>query len=137
MKRIAATLALLLTTACASTSMTSNDTSSGSVPAGLTANVRNAPDYIALSAPDQVRSWDFGNAIGVRAFHVRGTMTTRGFVPAGELQGNGKFCAEGRDWLSLSDLRVYSSEKTPVAPYILGCASASGFQPASRAIVTQ
>ena len=137
MKRIATVLALLLTAACSSTSMTSNDTTSGRVPAGITTNVRNAPDYIALSAPDQVRSWDFGNAIGVRSFHVRGTMTNRGFVPAGELQGNGKFCTDGRDWLSLSNLRVHSSDKTPVAPYILGCASGSGFQPASRAIVTQ
>ena len=137
MKRTAASLTLLLTVACASAPMTSNNSASGGVSTGITTNVRNAPDYIALSAPDQVRSWDFGNAIGVRAFHVRGTMTTRGFVPAGEIQGNGKFCTDGRDWLSLSDLRVRSSDQTPVAPYILGCASGSGFQPASRTIVTQ
>jgi hypothetical protein len=137
MKRTAAALALLLTVACASTPMTSNDTTGGGVSAGITTNVRNAPDYIVLSAPSQVRSWDFGNAIGVRAFHVRGTMTTRGFIPAGEIQGNGKLCTDGRDWLSLSDLRVHSADKTPVAPYILGCASGSGFVPASRAIVTQ
>jgi hypothetical protein len=137
MKRIAAVMTLILTTACASSPMTSNDADAAGVSAGVTANIRNAPDYIALSAPNQVRAWDFGDALGVRGFHVRGTMTTRGFAPIGNIQGNGKFCSDGQDWLSLSDLRVYSADKTPVAPYIRGCASGSGFQPASREIVTQ
>ena len=136
MKRTAVLLTLLMTTACASSPMTSND-GAGGASAGATANVRNAPDYIALSAPNQVRSWDFGDALGVRGFHVRGTMTTRGFAPIGNIQGNGKFCSDGREWLSLTDLRVYTTDKTPVAPYIRGCASGSSFLPASREIVTQ
>ena len=136
MKRTAALLALLFTVACASTPMTSSETGGGNLSASTT-SLRNAPDYIVLSAPAQVRSWDYGNAVGVRGFHVRGTMTTRGFAPVGQIQGNGRFCADGREWLSLSDLRVYSADKTPVAPYILGCASGSSFQPASREIVTQ
>ena len=137
MKRTAVVLALLMTTACASNSMTSNEASAGEASTRVTASIRNAPDYIALSAPNQVRAWDFGDALGVRGFHVRGTMTTRGFAPVGNIQGNGRFCSDGREWLSLADLRVYGADKTPVAPYILGCASGSSFQPASREIVTQ
>ena len=140
-KRTAVALGLLvLTVACASNPMTSSSETSGLAAAPVLAtNPKNAPDYILLSAPNQVRAYDFANAIGVRGFHVRGTMTSRGFVAAGEIQGNGKFCADGQDWYSLSDLTVHkaSEGKTPVAPYILGCANGSVFQPASRSIVTQ
>jgi len=135
MKRTIATLALVLTAACASTPMTSNESAGGALRA---VSAKDAPDYILLSEPNQIRSYDFSNAVGVKGFHVRGTMTNVGFMPAGDIQGNGKTC-EGQDWLSLKDLRVYKAAdgKTPVAPYVLGCATASGFQPASRAIVAQ
>ena len=136
MKRTIATLALVLTAACASSPMTSsNETSGGALRA---VSVKDAPDYILLSEPNQIRTYDFSNAIGVKGFHVRGTSTSVGFMPAGDIQGNGKTC-EGQDWLSLRDLRVYkaSEGKTPVAPYILGCATSSGFQPASRTVVAQ
>ena len=138
-KRSAAALALVLTVACASTPMTSSSESAGAGGAVISTSVKNSPDYILLTAPNQVRTYDFANAVGVRGLHVRGTMTSRGFMPAGEIQGNGSFCADGQDWLSLRDLTVYkaSDGKTPVAPYILGCAKGSTFQPASRSIVTQ
>ena len=137
MKAIAVSLSLaaLLNIGCASTPMTSNDTAASGVSPVVTTSLRDAPDYILLSAPSQVRTWDFSST--VRGLHVRGTMTNRGMIPAGEIQGSGKFCSEGRDWFSLSDLRVHKSDETPVAPYILGCASGTAFQPASRAIVTQ
>ena len=138
-KRTAAAVSLLiLTVACASSPIGSSNESSGGA-ASVTMNVRNAPDYILLSAPNQIRTWDFGTAITPRGLHVRGTMTNLGFQAAGEIQGNGKFCADGRDWLSLRDLSVNtaSSGKTPTAPYILGCVSGSSFQPASRDIVAQ
>jgi hypothetical protein len=137
-KRTAAALALvLIAAACASTPMTSSTAAGGPTTASL-GNVRNSPDYILLSAPEQIRSWDFSSNY-VRGLHVRGTMTNRGFIPAAEILGNGKFCTDGQDWLSLGELKVYkvADGKTPAAPYILGCATTSGFQPASRAIVTQ
>ena len=135
MKRTIATLALVLSAACASTPMTSNETAGGALRA---VSAKDAPDYILLSEPNQIRSYDFSNAVGVKGFHVRGTMTNVGFMPAGDIQGNGKTC-EGQDWLSLRELRVYKAAngKTPVAPYVLGCATASGFQPASRTVVAQ
>ena len=133
-------LALVLAVGCASTA-TNSTTEAGGTPtiAGLTTNPKNAPEYVLLSAPNQVRSYDFSNSIGVRGLHVRGTMTNKGFYPAGEVQGSGKFCADGKDWLSLSELKVHTAAegKAPAAPYILGCASSSGFQPASRTVVAQ
>ncbi len=124
MKTIAACFALLLTAACAS-----------SVPP----EVRNAPDYILLSSPKQIRTYDFASAVEPHGLHVRGTLTSAGFKPAGEIQGNGQFCPAGTDWLSLSDLTVHiaGDGKSPQAPYILGCATKSGFEPASRAVVVQ
>lgn len=137
MKRTATALALLLTVACASTPMTSGSNGTGETRAVVTADIRNAPDYVLLSAPSQIRTWDFGNAVGVRGLHLRGTMTNRGFQAAGEIQGNGKFCTDGQDWLSLNDLKIYtaSSGKTKVAPYVAGCANGNSFQPSSREIV--
>lgn len=138
MKSIAVSLALVLTVACASTPIASTEGAAGSTLPGVTNNAKNAPDYILLSAPGQVRTYDFSNAIGVRGLHIRGTMTNRGFMPAGEIQGNGKFCAEGTDWLSLRDLSAHkATDGAPVAPYVLGCTASSGFQPASRTIVAQ
>jgi len=140
MKTILPALVLLLTAGCASTATNSNrDTGGGPSVAGLTKNPKNAPEYVLLSAPNQVREYDFNNAVGVRGLHVRGTMTNQGFYPAGEIQGAGKFCTEGKDWFSLSELKVHvaSEGKVPAVPYIVGCASSSGFQPASRSVVAQ
>ena len=140
MKTFIPALALLLAFGCSSTA-TNSSSETGGAPAvaGLTFNPKNAPEYILLSSPNQVREYDFSNSIGVRGLHVRGTMTNKGFYPAGEIQGNGKFCTDGKDWLSLSELKVYRADvgKAPTAPYILGCASTSGFQPASRMVVAQ
>jgi hypothetical protein len=134
-KRTAAALAVILSVACASTPMTSSTESAGGALKSTT--LRDAPDYILLSSPTQVRAYDFSN--GVRGLHVRGTLTSAGFVPAGEIQGSGKMCADGKDWLSLRDMTVHKGgdSASPAAPYIMGCATSSGFQPASRQIVAQ
>src|SRR5688572_2729542 len=138
MKRTFAALALLLTVACASTPLTSSSTSGGGAAAPGLPALRNAPDYIVLNAPNQIRTWDFKNPVGVRGLHVRGVATNVGFKAIGEVQGNGTFCADSTHWLSLSDLTVYaSSDKAPKAPYIAGCAAGTGFQPSSRTIVSE
>ena len=136
MKRTAAALALLLMVGCASSSMTSNETT-GSTGTTAKSSGGYARDFIALSTPGDVRMWDLGSGASVGGFYVRGNKTRHGFIPVGEVQGKGNFCADGRDWLSLTDLRVYTADKTPVAPYVLGCVSGNGFRPASREIVTQ
>lgn len=138
-KKSSVALALLLSVACASNPLGSSGGDAGATANSTLPSVRNAPDYLLLASPNQVRTYDFGNSLGVRGLHVRGVMTNRGFMPVGEIQGNGKFCSNGTDWLSLGTLKVHKAEEnqTPVAPYILGCAAGSGFQPASRAIVTE
>src|SRR4051812_18030352 len=90
MKTLVPALALLLAFGCASPPTNNSETGgSSSTVAGLTTNPKNAPEYVLLSAPNQIREYDFGNSLGVRGFHVRGTMTNRGFYPAGEIQGAG------------------------------------------------
>lgn len=138
-RKFAPAAVLLLSVACATSPMTSSS-SSAPVPASTSAisqTASNAPDVVLLSAPGAVREW---NAIDPEyGLHVRGTMTNQGFVPVGGVQGRGKLCADGKDWVSLSDLKIHKASEgtTPVAPYILGCASGYSFTPASREIVTQ
>jgi hypothetical protein len=138
LKNTAAALALVLAVGCASTPLTQDATSgAASIGGGIATNAKEAPEYILLSSPTAVRTYDFGTR--VYDLHVRGTMTNRGFFPAGQIQGNGKFCADGKDWLSLSDMKVHKADSgAPVAPYVLGCANPNGtFSPASRDIVAQ
>jgi len=138
-KQSAAALALLLTVACASTSMnsSSSDTGGGNAKSAVATRSVDAPEYILLQYPSQIRTIDWSKNIS--ALHIKGTLTNRGFYPAGKIEGNGSFCADGKDWLSLADLSVHKAGegKTPAAPYVTGCATASGFQPASRDIVLQ
>ena len=131
-KSLATSLALVLAVGCASVPM-HNGTDTG---AGASTHV-DVANYVLLSSPSAVRDIDFMKP--VRDFNIKGSMTSRGFQPVGKIEGNGSFCAEGKDWLSLSDLTVHkaSDGKAPAAPYVSGCATASGFQPASRDIVTQ
>ena len=131
----AASLILLLTVACATTPMTSSNDVASPAP-GVATKYNDAPLYILLSSPNQVRTVDYSSK--VYGLHLRGTMTNKGFYPAGQIEGKGKFCAEGKDWLSLSEMKVYSADsKAPTAPYILGCSTNGGFQPASREVVLQ
>lgn len=135
-KKTAVALALVLAVGCASSPMTSSSNDSSAALAGVATRAADAPEYILLSAPSQVRNVDYSKSI--YGFHIKGTMTNRGFLPAGTVQGKGTFCAEGKDVLSLIDLKVYKAgAATPAAPYLLGCATDNGFQPASRDIVVQ
>ena len=132
-KQLATSAALLMAMACTSmNSATETGSNGGSVvPKGVAAS-----EFILLSSPAAARAIDI--TMPPQGLHVRGKMTTAGFQPAGEIQGRGKFCADGKDWLSLSDLRLRKAgDGTPVAPYILGCVSGSTFSPASREVVTQ
>ena len=136
-KRTAAALVLLLSVACASSPLSSNSNAGAAGVGGGIPSTKNAPQYLLLSAPTLVREYDFSRQ--VYDFHVRGTMTNKGFYPAGDVQGKGTLCTEGKDWLSFSDLSVHkASDGSPKAPYLLGCLNANGtFTPASRTISIQ
>ena len=142
MKKLAVAIALVLTAACSSTPMNSSSKDSGASTmfgaSTVAAKASDAPNYILFSSPNTVRNNDFSTS--VYGLNLKGTMTNRGFIPAGKIEGRGSFCADGKDWLSLSDLSVHKSAdgKSPAGSYVLGCASASGFTPASRdAVVAQ
>jgi ABC-type phosphate transport system substrate-binding protein len=131
-RRALISLALLLTAACASLPMNS---SSNATAGGSSTPNFYATDYVLLSAPTQLRTID--ESTTVYPLHVRGALTNRGFYPLGKVEGHGDLCTDGKDWLSLSDLKVHKAAEggSPAAPYLLGCASNSGFKPASRDIV--
>lgn len=136
-KRTAAALALLLSVACASSPLSSNSNTGAAAAGGGIPSAKNASQYLLLSSPGQVREYDFGRQ--VYDFHIRGTMTNRGFYPAGDVQGKGTLCAEGKDWLSFTDLQVHkASDGAPTAPYLLGCVNSNGtFTPATRTVSMQ
>ena len=139
MKKTAPALAvLLLSAACASMPMTSNNNGGSAGSSSPVAKTGlQAQNYILFSSPGQIRSVDDDTI--VTGFSLKGTLTNKGFIPAGKIVGRGSFCAEGKDWLSLSDLQVHkASEGTPSGSYIVGCANPNGsFSPASREVVSQ
>jgi len=135
MKRAVLPLALLLlSVACATSPMSSS--SLGTSGSASTPKL-GATDYVLLSSPTALQPYDASTSTGIWALHVKGTMTNRGFYPTGQVEGHGDLCADGKDWLSLADLKVHKASEggSPAAPYLLGCATNSGFKPASRDIV--
>ena len=81
MKTLVPALVLLLAAGCASTATNSNrETGGGATVAGLTTNPKNAPEYVLLSAPTQIREYDFSNAIGVRGLHRARNDDEQGFL---------------------------------------------------------
>jgi len=128
-KRAVLPLALVLLSAACATTPTMNSSS--------TTPKLEATDYVLLTSPTTIQSLDPSTSTGVWGLHVNGTMTNRGFYPVGQVEGHGDLCADGKDWLSLSDLKVHKASEggSPAAPYLLGCATGSGFKPASRDIV--
>jgi len=142
MKKLTIALSLLLTAACATMPMHSStkDTSAGAstAPAGIATKTADAANYILFSDPKAIRTIDWSS--NIYGLNIKGTMTNKGFYPTGKIEGRGSFCADGKDWLSLTDLSVHkaSDGKTPTGSYVLGCVVATGFQPASRdAVVVQ
>ncbi|HET7435153.1 MAG TPA: hypothetical protein VFN10_10635 [Thermoanaerobaculia bacterium] len=133
-KQIAAAASLVLAVACASAPGTSTGTTGN---AAVSRSAATATEYVLLSQPNAVRSFDFQKP--EYNLHVRGTWNGSQFVPAGSVQGHGQLCSDGKDYLALGELKVYkaSEGKTPSAPYLVGCATDRGFVPASREIVTQ
>jgi hypothetical protein len=134
LKKCAAVLAVVFALGCASTATKQTAAETGGSSQSIAATRLYATDYILLSDTRALRPID--DSSSVYPLHIRGTLTNRGFMPVGNIQGHGKLCT-GNDWLSVADQKVYKAgEGTPVAPYVLGCANGNGgFTPASREIV--
>ncbi len=137
LKKCAVAVALVLAAACASTNLKQTPTTEGGTSTkSLAAPKLYATDYILLSDTDALRPID--DSTSVYPFHIRGTLTNKGFMPIGTIQGHGKLC-QGNDWFSIADQKIHkAADGTPVAPYVLGCATGkTSFTPASREIVAQ
>jgi len=128
LKRTLPALAALLSFACATSPM-----SSGAAAPPASSDRLQSRNYIALSAPSQIRSLDWSQSL--YELNVKGILDGRGFVPLTNVEGHGSFCTEGKDILSFADLSVHKPGDIPAGPYLLGCATPGGFQPASREIV--
>src|ERR1043166_6089826 len=101
MKRTILSLALLLSAACATAPMNSSAADSK----------LQATDYVLLSSPTKLQTYDPSTSTGVWGLNIKGTMTNRGFYPVGKVEGHGDLCADGKDWLSLSDLSVHKASE--------------------------
>jgi hypothetical protein len=136
LKRSIAVLAVALSLGCASTSMKQLETGSGTGSSAHTVSLPST-NYVLLSSPTLLYSLDDDESRRGH-FYGLGTLTNNGFIPKGKVEGSGRFCADGKDWLSLADQKVHSAaEGAPVAPYLLGCIQGSAFAPASRDIVSK
>jgi hypothetical protein len=139
MRKMIAPLLLILSASCASTSLHSSSATNpaaSSAPPARSARSARADYYILLSSPGQLREMGLGNISGL---HVNGNMNGQGFSPVSQVEGNGKFCPDGKDWLDLTTLTVHTAADghPPAAPYLRGCAVSKGFEPASRDVVLQ
>jgi hypothetical protein len=137
MKKLALVSILLLAVACSSTSMTSSSpTAAGAI--GDAAKFAKAPThYVLLSDPKSPRELDW-DAEHRASFYVKGYMTNAGFMPVGSVEGRGRLCADGKEWVDLKNLEVHAAGDAPKAPYVMGCRTSMGaFVPSTRDVVLQ
>ena len=121
--------AALLAVGCASTSMTSYDNAAGSDELAAKAPTH----YRLLSDPDSIRPIDWGRPL--TSLHVKGYVTNQGFVPVSKVEGAGRLCESGNDWVNLVDGSIHSSSESPSGAYVKGCATAQGgFKPATKEV---
>lgn len=133
MKRMTGILfAALFAVGCSSTSMVPNETATGAAElSGKT------PTYYRLvSDPRTIREIDWGRPL--TSLHVKGHLTNQGFMPLAKIEGSGRLCENGNDWVSLADGEFHSADsgETPKGPYIKGCKGRTGaFLPASKDVL--
>jgi hypothetical protein len=98
-----------------------------------TLKVSNSDSYRLLGDPATIRPLDWSTI--PLSLHVKGVVTNQGFYPLGKVEGSGRLCADGKDWLDLKTgaLHLAAENATPVSPYLMGCKTRTGgFSPATR-----
>ena len=137
MKRFSLSLLILcLAAACATTP--SDSTTAGNGALGGAIRATDATHYRLLSDARHIRDIDWANP--PQALHVKGRMTNVGFQPIGGVEGRGKLCTDGQDWVSIADGQFHSAQEgtAPQGPYVKGCKTKMGsFVPASRELAVQ
>lgn len=137
MKKLALVSILLLAVACSSTSMNTTTPTTAGANGGAAKFAKSPTHFILLSDPKSPRelTWE---AEHKASFYVKGYLTTVGFVPVGKVEGRGRLCAEGKEWVDLKNFEIHPSSDTPKAPYVMGCRTAWGaFVPSTRDVVLQ
>jgi len=127
--------ATLLTVGCSSLSM------STATPAGSAAGVaelsgKSPSHYRLVSDPLSIREIDWGRQMN--SLHVKGYLTNQGFIPVSKVEGSGRLCEGGTDWVSLADGEFHKGDsgETPKGAHIMGCKGRSGgFMPASKDVI--
>jgi hypothetical protein len=131
MKRVTVFLfAAIFAVGCASTSMTSYDNAAGSDEL----RAKTPSHYRLLSDPDSIREINWGRPL--TALHVKGYLTSQGFVPVSKVEGRGGLCKGGDDsWLSLKDGQIHSNGEAASGPHVKGCVSSQGgFRPSTKEV---
>src|SRR5688572_23129206 len=103
----------------------------GSTSGSSAVRAAEATHYRLVSDPKSIRTIDWANP--PRDLHVKGVLTARGFEPIGEVEGRGRLCEEGNDWVSLRDGSFHAADSgdRPESPFIRGCKGRTGgFMPA-------
>lgn len=122
-------LAALFTVGCASTSMTSYENAAGSDEL----KGKTPTHYRLLSDPDSIREIDWGRPL--TGLHVKGYLTSQGFVPVSKVEGVGGVCEGGDSWVNLKTGSIHSASESPSGPHVKGCVSSQGgFKPATKEV---
>jgi hypothetical protein len=102
----------------------------------LASSSRNATYYRLLSDAGSIRSFD--KVRKPYGFHVAAVQNGNDLQWVARVEGRGKLCTGGSDWLNLNDGRIHSgaSDVKPNGPYIQGCAATNGtFTPSSTEVL--
>lgn len=138
MKKMLSSLALitLFATGCASNSSMAEPNTAGTAGGALGAQKSIEPThYRLLSDPKSIRQIDWSQP--PLSLHVKGYLTNRGFVPTSQVEGKGKVCENGQDWVDLDGGAVHRATEgvAPKSPYISGCVTKLGaFVPSTRQV---
>jgi hypothetical protein len=133
MKKVSLLLfALLFAVGCASSAA---DGSGSDSSVGSSMDKASATHYRLFSDPRHIRQLDWGNP--PQGLHVKGRVTNRGFEAMSGVEGRGSLCADGKDFVTISDGLFHdaSAGEAPAGPFVYGCKGMTGaFKPATREI---
>lgn len=137
MKRFSSSLLILGFAAACATAPSDTTTAGGSAMSGAL-RATDATHYRLLSDARHIRDIDWASP--PQALHVKGRLTSIGFQPIGGVEGRGKLCSDGQDWVSIIDGQFHAAQEgsAPQGPYVKGCRTKMGsFVPATRELAVQ
>ena len=101
-----------------------------------TSYARGLTYYRTMTDPASLQSIDLSRP--PRAFHVKGIASSDGKFEWGKkVEGKGKLCADGKDWLNLNDGKIHAAgdNAKPTGPYVVGCKAGNTLTPSSLEVL--